>query len=127
MRVIWVGLVAFLLFSNTHFSLSDNYHSSKSAELDLIQIEGGNVQAFDSSTDLVFNVGYIDSEDVEIRWKVKDGEITRYDGQSEFESDSVPAPIATPLVREDDAAAEADREDEAPIGAIGGEQLAFVR
>jgi len=31
--------------------------------------------------------------------------------QSEFESDSVPAPIATPLVREDDAAAEADRED----------------
>ena len=87
MRVIWVGLVAFLLFSNTHFPLSDNYHSLKSTELDLIQIEGGNVQSFESSTDLGFNVGYIESEDVEIRWKIKDGDITRYDGDSKFDSD----------------------------------------
>lgn len=47
--------------------------------------------------------------------------------QPQFEPDSVPAPIAAPLVREDDAAPEADREDEAPIGAVGGEQLALVR
>lgn len=47
--------------------------------------------------------------------------------QPQFEPDSVPAPIAAPLVREDDAAAEADREDEAPVGAVGGEQLALVR
>lgn len=47
--------------------------------------------------------------------------------QPQFEPDSVPPAIAAPLVREDDAAPEADREDEAPIGAVGGEQLALVR
>lgn len=47
--------------------------------------------------------------------------------QPQFEPDPVPAPGAAPLVGEDDAAAEADREDEAPVGAVGGKQLALVR
>jgi len=46
--------------------------------------------------------------------------------QLETESHSVPAPIAAALVHENDAAAEADREDEAPVSAVRGEQLALV-
>mgnify|MGYP001401043163 CR=1 FL=1 len=88
MRVIWAPLVALLLMSNTPFSLDDSNHSSMASGLDLIQIEGGNVQFFETSSNLKFDVGYIDSEEVEIRWLVKDGEITRYNGTSNFQSNT---------------------------------------
>ncbi len=88
MRVIWVPLIALLLLSNPSYSLKDSQESYYSPDLDLIQIEGGNVQIFESSSDLRFDVGYIDSEDVEIRWMIKDEGVTRYDGQSEFQSET---------------------------------------
>ncbi|MFL2978151.1 MAG: hypothetical protein ACJZ59_03750 [Candidatus Thalassarchaeaceae archaeon] len=88
MRVLWVPLIALLLLSSPHLSLKDSHESLMSSEFDLIQIEGGNVQIFDSSSDLRFDVGYIDSEEVEIRWMIKDEGITRYDGKSEFQSET---------------------------------------
>lgn len=88
MRVIWAPLIALLLLPNTAFLLDDSHASFMASGMDLIQIEGGNVQFFESSSDLRFDVGYIDSEEVEIHWSLKDEEITRYNGESDFQSEA---------------------------------------
>ena len=62
--------------------------SVMSPVLDLIEITGGNVQNFTSSSEISFNVGYIDSEIIAVKWWLKDGEVTRYDGESKFQSDT---------------------------------------
>ena len=68
--------------------MQDLSDTAMSPELDLIEINGGNVQHFQSSSEISFDVGYIDSEIIEIKWFLKDGDILRYDGESEYQSDT---------------------------------------
>ena len=88
MRVIWVALVALILLNSSHGQMQDLSDTAMTSELDLIEIIGGNVQNFQSSSEISFDVGYIDSEIIEIKWFLKDGDILRYDGESEYQSDT---------------------------------------